>query len=396
MGRHLDRRGAPLTTTAPPPPRTDPSGHDGSVAPARPHGTPPAWLLAIVPVAFLLVFLVWPLGNVLSRGLDLGALRVLARGSTVSIMWFTLWQAVVSTALTLAVGLPIAYVLHRYRLPARRVLLAVVTVPFVLPTVVIGTAFRAVLPHAWIGTVAAILLAHVFFNVAVVVRVVGGLLQHLDPRYDQAARSLGASPWHAFRTVTWPLVRPAVLAAAALVFCFTFTSFGVVLVLGGPSHPTLEVEIYRRTAQLLDLSGAAALALVQVLAIGLVLFVSARLQARLAVRQRSRRAGEVLGPVRGAAARLLVAVVLVEITLIAVPMAALVVRSLRVRDGWGLAWWRTLFADPVTTRDVDVAASFGSPWRTHWRRWWSRWSSVGSPLAQSHTRGAAAGRSSPG
>ena len=272
-------------------------------------------------------------------------------------MWFTLWQAVVSTALTLVAGLPIAYVLHRYRLPARRVLLAVVTVPFVLPTVVVGTAFRAVLPHAWIGTVAAILLAHVFFNVAVVVRVVGGLLQHLDPRYDQAARSLGASPWHAFRTVTWPLVRPAVLAAAALVFCFTFTSFGVVLVLGGPSHPTLEVEIYRRTAQLLDLSGAAALALVQVLAVGLVLFVSARLQARLAVRQRSRPAGEVLGPVRGVAARLLVAVVLVEITLIAVPMVALVVRSLRVRDGWGLAWWRSLFAAPVTTRDVDVAAS---------------------------------------
>ncbi|HYN75327.1 MAG TPA: iron ABC transporter permease [Candidatus Limnocylindria bacterium] len=308
-------------------------------------------------MTFLVVFLAWPVGTVLARGLEGSAWEVLSRSSTRSIAWFTVWQAVVSTLLTLVAGLPIAYVLHRYRLPARRLLLAVVTVPFVLPTVVVGTAFRTVLPQEWIGTVTAIVIAHVFFNVAVVVRVVGGLWSRLDPRYDQAARSLGASPWYAFRTVTWPLVRPAVLAASALVFCFTFTSFGVVLVLGGPTHPTLEVEIYRRTAQLLDLPGAAAIAVVQLLAVATVLLVSARLQDRLAVRQRSRPAGEQLGPVRGLPAHALVAVVLAEIALIAVPMAALLVRSLRVGDGWGLAWWRVLFAAPVTTRDVDIVAS---------------------------------------
>lgn len=353
----MDRGGAALTSTVPPRLRPHISKRSGTATPPRLHGTPPAWALALVPLSFLLVFLGWPLGTVLGRGLDLDALQVLGRPSTRAIAWFTLWQAVASTLLTLAAGLPIAFVLHRYQLPARRVLLAIVTVPFVLPTVVVGTAFRTVLPAPWIGTVAAILLAHVFFNIAVVVRVVGGLLANLDPRYDQAARALGASPRHAFRTVTWPLVRPAVLAASALVFCFTFTSFGVVLVLGGPQHPTLEVEIYRRTAQLLDLSGAAALAVVQLLAVGLVLAVSARLQARLAVRQRSRPPREVRGPIRGWAARLLVAVVMVEIVLIAVPMAALVVRSFRVRDRWGLTWWRSLVADPVSTRDVDVAAS---------------------------------------
>ena len=357
MGRFLDGRGAALTTTAPQALRSDPTARGGTSLPARPHGTPPAWLLGALPVVFLVVFLAWPVGTVFTRGLDASAWDVLGRASTRSIAWFTLWQAVVSTVLTLVAGLPIAFVLHRYRLPARRLLLAVVTVPFVLPTVVVGTAFRTVLPQAWIGTVTAIVIAHVFFNVAVVVRVVGGLWSRLDPRYDQAARSLGASPWYAFRTVTWPLVRPAVLAASALVFCFTFTSFGVVLVLGGPAHPTLEVEIYRRTAQLLDLPGAAAIAVVQLLAVATVLFVSARLQDRLAVRQRSRPAGEQLGPVRGVPAHALVAVVLAEIVLLAVPMAALLVRSLRVRDGWGLAWWRALFAAPVTTRDVDIVAS---------------------------------------
>ncbi len=323
----------------------------------RAVGTPPAWVLGLVPVAFLVVFLAWPFGSVLARGWDPAGLAVLGRPSTHAIAWFTLWQAVVSTGLTLVAGLPIAYVLHRYRLPGRRLMLALVTVPFVLPTVVVGTAFRTLLPTAWNGTVAAILLAHVFFNVAVVVRVVGGLLGTLDPRYDQAARTLGATPWHAFRTVTWPLVRPAVLAAAALIFCFTFTSFGVVLVLGGPTHPTLEVEIYRRTAQLLDLSGAAALAIVQLLAVVLVLVVAARLQARLAVSQRLRPGAEVLGRVRGLGPRLLVGVAVVEVVAITLPMLALLLSSLRVRDHWGLAWWRGLFAAPVTTRDVDIGAS---------------------------------------
>ena len=393
----MDGRGAALTTAAPPQPRTDLPGRGSEAVPARPHGTPPAWLLAVVPVGFLALFLVWPLANVLSRGLDVGALEVLTRRSTISIMWFTLWQAVVSTLLTLVAGLPIAYVLHRYRLPARRVLLALVTVPFVLPTVVVGTAFRAVLPQAWIGTVAAILIAHVFFNVAVVVRVVGGLLQHLDPRYDQAARSLGASPWHAFRTVTWPLVRPAVLAAAALVFCFTFTSFGVVLVLGGPRHPTLEVEIYRRTAQLLDLSGAAALALVQVLAVGLVLLVSARLQARLAVRQRSRpvRGGARPGPRtsradagrararrdrahRGADGR---------------PRRPLAASAGRVGPG--------LVAHPARRPRHDARRrrrrlACGSRSPTPRPRSSSRWSSAGWPRARWPTPDAAAGRSNPG
>jgi thiamine transport system permease protein len=317
-------------------------------------------VLALAPIAFLLLFLVWPMGTVLARGLGGDGLDLLGRASTWHVVWFTVWQAVVSTTLTLVAGLPVAYVLHRYRLPARRVLLAVVTVPFVLPTVVVGTAFRSLLPGAWIGTVAAILLAHVFFNVAVVVRVVGGLLGQLDPRYDQAARSLGATPWFAFRTVTWPLIRPAVTAAAALVFCFTFTSFGVVLVIGGPLNPTIEVEIYRRTAQLLDLSGAATLAVLQLLAVGLVLLVSARLQARLAIGQRGRPAHEALSRPRGVAAWSLVALVLVEVVLIALPMLALLRRSLRVGDGWGLAWWRALGAPPRTTRDVDVLASMGT------------------------------------
>ena len=92
-------------------------------------------------------------------------------------------------------------------------------------------------PLAGLGldqTVGAILIAHVFFNYAVVVRTVGGLWSHLDPRPEEAARMLGASRWRVFREVTLPALRPAIAAAASIVFLFTFTSFGVILILGGP------------------------------------------------------------------------------------------------------------------------------------------------------------------
>ena len=319
----------------------------------RQRGPLPAWVLGLVPAIFLAVFFGWPLLTILSRGIGGHGLELLGRSYVWRIVRFTFMQAVISTALTLALALPGAFVLHRYAFRGRRLLLAMVTVPFVLPTVVVGLAFRALLPQAWVGTLGAIVLGHAFFNYAVVVRVVGGLWAHLDPGYEQVARTLGASPWQAFHSVTWPLLRPAVAAASALVFLFTFTSFGVVLVLGGPSTTTLEVEIYRRTAQLLDLSGAAVLAVLQLICLALVLVVSARLQARAAVSQSLRPdADETLVRPVTFRQRLLVAATLGVITvLLATPLAALVLASVRVRDGWGLAWWRALWSiDAGTTR----------------------------------------------
>ncbi len=318
-----------------------------------PKGPLPAWLLGLLPAVFLAVFFCWPLLTILGRGVGGNGLDLLGRADIWRIVRFTVVQAVLSTTVTVLVGLPGAFVLHRYAFRGRRPLLAAVTVPFVLPTVVVGLAFRALLPAEWIGTLGAIVLAHAFFNYAVVVRVVGGLWAHLDPGYELAARTLGASPWRAFRTVTWPLLRPAVAAASALVFLFTFTSFGVVLVLGGPGTTTLEVEIYRRTAQLLDLSGAAVLGVLQLACLALVLLVSARLQARAAVAQSLRPdAAETLTRPRSVGQlALLTSTLAVMFVLVVAPLAALVLASVRVRDGFGLAWWRALWSvDAGTTR----------------------------------------------
>jgi len=179
-------------------------------APVQP---PSSWWFAVLPVLFVGVFFAWPLVTVLLRGLSPEGLDVLRSASTWRVVRFTTVQALISTALTVGLGLPAAYAVHRLDFRGRRVVMSLLTVPFVLPTIVVGAAFRALLPTAAQGTMVAIVVAHVFFNLAVVVRVVGGFWTHLDDRWEQAARTLGAGPVLVWRTVTWPLLRPAVLAA---------------------------------------------------------------------------------------------------------------------------------------------------------------------------------------
>jgi thiamine transport system permease protein len=300
--------------------------------------------IAALPLAFLAVFFAWPLVAILERSLVVdGALDVpfdvLKRESTREIAWFTLWQATASTALTLAAGMPLAWALSRFRFRGRSVAAALVLVPFVLPTVVVATAFLALLPDGVERSVWAILLAHVFFNVAVVVRVVGAFWAGLASRLWDAAATLGASPLERHRSVTLPLLGPALASAASIVFLFCFTSFGVIVVLGGVRYATLESEIYHQAARLFDLRTAAALALIQLAAVALTVLVSGRLERRLGgARGTARPVPRPGGRERGAVG----GVGVPGLGLRARPRAALVVRSLRVGDGYGLDHFRAL------------------------------------------------------
>jgi thiamine transport system permease protein len=314
-------------------------------------------LMLAVPLAFLGVFFVYPVASIIGRGLTPdGSLDLSPIASVVTdpqlrgVAWFTIWQAAVSTALTVLVALPGAYVFARHEFPGKRLLRAAVTVPFVLPTVVVGSAFLSLLgedgPLAFLGleqTVAAILLAHVFFNYAVVVRTVGGLWAHLDPRQEDAARVLGAGRWQTFRSVTLPALRPAIAAAAAIVFLFTFTSFGVILILGGPRYSTLEVEIYRQTAQFLNLPQAAALSIVQLAAVVAMLLVAGRAQGRRTEALRLRATAETARRPRTGRERAVVGVNLAFMALLlGGPLAVLVERSFHTAGGYGLGFYRAL------------------------------------------------------
>jgi thiamine transport system permease protein len=327
----MDDRRAPMT-----------SAHRSAV----PWPAAPRWLvpvLAVVPLGFVTLWFLWPVTTILGRAVGEGAVADVVRNPALrAVAWFTLWQATVSTLLTLIVGLAPAWALARYRFPGHRLVRSLVLVPFVLPTVVVAAAFRALLPHGLDRGVVAILLAHVYFNVAVVVRTVGGLWEQLDPELGAAARTLGASPWRAFREVTLPLLRPAILASASIVFLFTFTSFGVVRILGGPARATIEVEIYLRAAQLGDLSGAAALALIQLVTVGALLVWWSGAQRRAAVPGLRLHAATPRRPRSTRERRVVALVVGLTVASVMLPLVALVRRSFQVGDQLSLAAWRGL------------------------------------------------------
>ncbi len=264
------------------------------------------FLLWSLPLIFLGLFYFYPLIHILllsfARGRDLlqPFIDVLASPSLRGVVGFTFWQASLSTLLTLAVGLPAAYLLARYRFRGKSFLRALSGIPFVLPTLVVAAAFDALLgPSGWINlglmhlfnleavpihflnTFGAILIAHIFYNTTIVLRLVGDFWARLSPRVEQAARSLGANPWQTLRHITLPLISPALAAAALLVFIFDFTSFGVILILGGPHFSTLETEIYYQTTALFNLPTAAVLALIQLVCTLALTLIYSRLTVRL-------------------------------------------------------------------------------------------------------------------
>ena len=240
--------------------------------------------LWLFPLAFIGLFFFYPLGRILAQSFDISVLTPENTRLTFSVLLFTFYQAALSTLLTLILGLPAAYLFARFDFFGKSLLRALTAVPFMLPTVVVAAGFNALLgPRGWVnlglmnglgfesppiqfvGSLGAILMAHVFYNTTIVIRLVGNALSQLDPRLEAAARTLGANNHRAWWHVTLPLLRPSLLAAGLLVFLFDFTSFGVILLLGGPGFATLEVETYIQALQMLNLPLAGFLSAVQLL-----------------------------------------------------------------------------------------------------------------------------------
>ncbi|HSM57995.1 MAG TPA: iron ABC transporter permease [Candidatus Sulfomarinibacteraceae bacterium] len=321
------------------------------------------------PLLFLLAFFFFPLANILRFSLTAEAfVRFFSRPYYLNVLWFTIWQAALSTLLTLLIGLPGAYLFARYEFRGKALLRSLTTVPFVMPTVVVATAFRALLGAngplnralmALTGaeqaiirveqTLTIILLAHVFYNVTIVIRLVGGFWASLSPRVVEAARTMGAPPLRAFWEVTLPLLRPALIAASLLIYLFTFTSFGIILLLGGPAYSTVETEIYRQYVNFLRPDVAAALSLLQIVFTFVLMSLYARWQSRSAVALDFR--PQSAGAKRPSTWRqwALVSIVITGLILFEViPLLSLVYRSFVTRDGaFTLAYYEAL---PVLRR----------------------------------------------
>lgn len=307
------------------------------------------WAAVVIAVGFLAVMVVWPLVAIAQRSLA-GAgvadiVEILGRDSTWRVVRFTIWQAFWSTVATVFIGMPVAHVLSRYEFRGRNVLRVLTVVPFVLPTVVVAAALSSLLDSRLAESMAlndrpllAIIAAHVFFNLAVIVRVVGGFWAGLDRTAEEAAAVLGASPSRVFRTVTLPRLMPVLAGAALVVFLFCFTSYGIILILGGPETATVETEIRRYAIFRQEFDVAAVLAFLQLLVVVVLSAASARLQRRLSVAGASRRVAVPLAmtPRRRLHLGLVITVALV---IVVVPIATLVEQSLRVSDAGGVSMY---------------------------------------------------------
>ena len=301
-------------------------------------------LLWALPLTFVAVLFYWPVVRVTSIGFSGNWLATLAETKTLEIIWFTLWQAGVSTFLTLLVAIPGAYLLYRRAFPGQQLIKALITVPFVLPSIVVAVGFAVFrnFHDFWVelgftfllDPVYWIIAAHVFVNYSIAVRTIGGVWATLDAEVEEAAALDGAGRIKTLFAISLPQLRPAIFSASALVYLFSATSFGIVLVLGGGQVLAIETAIYFAATQFLDLEGAAALVLVQTLITALAFFVGSSLaKGTIGLEQVFEEVRKPPVDLRDLPAVLVTAVVVFG--LILMPLLLVLVEAFQVGDGFG-------------------------------------------------------------
>jgi thiamine transport system permease protein len=291
---------------------------------------------------------------------------------TVRIMLFTLTQATLSTLASLVFGLPGAYLLANYSFRGKRLIKAVSTVPFVIPSILVVLGFviffgnngflnRFLMalfnleepPLKILYSFTAIILAHTFFNFPIVMNLVSSYWEHMDTHCEMAAWTLGAGKTKTFWTITLPRLMPAILSAASLVFLFCFNSFAIILVLGGgPQYTTMEVEIYRLARMSMDIGSAAAMSIFSILVTSTILLWYNAMQKSLSKsesytvskRKLEKRPASVAGKIFALLYSLFCAIFILG------PIGSILVRSFMsssTRSGpesFSLKWYRQLFA----------------------------------------------------
>lgn len=217
------------------------------------------WLWA-APILFVAVLFYLPLLRIIGVGFSSNWFEIYFEPATLKAIWFTIWQAALSTAIALLIGIPGAYVLYRKQFFGQRVIRALITVPLVLPTIVVAIVFST---FRDLPAIPLIIAAHVFVNYSLVVRTLGGVWATMDNETEEAAALAGAGRLRTTLAITLPQLKPAIVSAAALTFLFCSSSYGIILILGGGLVESVETQIASAALQVLDLNKAAALALLQ-------------------------------------------------------------------------------------------------------------------------------------
>ncbi|MFV0492126.1 MAG: thiamine/thiamine pyrophosphate ABC transporter permease ThiP [Pseudorhodobacter sp.] len=344
----------------------------------------------------ILVLLLAPLG---ALGLRLGGFSL--SPSDLAALRFTLWQAALSAGLSMVLAVPVARALARRRFRGREAMITLLGAPFLLPVIVAVLGLVTVFGRAgWVNQglgflgisaisiygIPGVILAHVFFNLPLVVRIVLQGWQAIPAERFRLAASLGFSSRDIRRHIEIPMLRRVLPGAGLVVFTICLTSFAVALTLGGgPRATTVELAIYQALRLDFDLIAAARLALVQFGLCAMAFLLASRLAlpttfgAGLDVR------GGPEGP-PGLARWLDMLALILMTTFVALPLIAVVMRGLPGLAGlpvsvWAAATRSVLVALGSTALTVTAALVLALAWAKGGRSWLSLAASL--PLAAS-------------
>lgn len=251
-----------------------------------------------ITVLYVSIIVCLPLGALVFKAASLGLedyWRIVSAPRAVASYRVTIGAAAVATAFNVVFGFALAWVLVRYHFPGRRLLDALVDLPFALPTAVAGIALTTLFAeNGWYGaplaalgikvafTPLGIMVAMAFTSLPFIVRTVQPVLEDLEPALEEAALSLGAGEGRIFRTVILPLLMPALLAGSSLAFARSLGEFGAVIFIAG--NQPFETEITALLAFIrleeFDYEASAAIASVILIAAFVMLAVTNALQAR--------------------------------------------------------------------------------------------------------------------
>ncbi len=273
-------------------------------APFRAKRVLPGFTLSLgTTLLYLTLIVLIPVITLILKGAEIGPdrfWRIISSPRAVAAFQITLTAATVATIVNALYGLLMAWVLVRYDFPGKRVLDALMDVPFALPTAVAGLSLTALFSaNGWFGavlhpagvpivyTIWGIALAMAFTSIPFVVRTVQPVLEDLDPALEQAAVTLGARPWAIFTRVVFPAILPAWLAGCTTAFARSLGEFGAIVFIAGNLPMQTEIAALLAFIRLeeFDYNGAAAIALV-LLAFALVLLLVSNLLQNWAARYR--------------------------------------------------------------------------------------------------------------
>ncbi|MGL6487334.1 thiamine/thiamine pyrophosphate ABC transporter permease [Aeromonas hydrophila] len=273
---------------------------------ARAQARPLWWLPGSAATLIILLLSLGPLAALLWQAGALAPRTLLADPYLRHVLGFSLWQALLSTLLSLGLAIPVARALARRRFIGRRLLLKLFGLSLVLPVIIAIFGIVAVhgkqgwlpqllhglglAPGNYLYGLLGILLAHVFFNMPLAARLLLQSIESIPESSWRLASQLGMRSSHIFRLLEWPLIRAQLPGLASLIFMLCFTSFTTVLALGGgPKSTTLEVAVYQALRFDFDLATAGGLALVQLILTAGLLILQHKLQSSPASRISARR-----------------------------------------------------------------------------------------------------------